>query len=313
MADKSPTEMSKSRFQVILDKCNNFYRSESSASRCAVFCIDDEKVGLIRPEFVVELKKYTDVFLYEEGKGFKREILRVLPDLNTPETRSKQIEHVLQDLRKRNIFCTLRGWRDENYDIKKNYHDKPLMIMERAATPIFGCLNYGVHVNGYFYNESGDMMMWLGQRSPTKATYPNKLDNLCAGGLATGIGIKDNMVKECQEEASISDDILHKLKSVGTVSYCYEDERGILPECQFVYDLELTPDFQPINADGEVGGFHCYPIKKVEELMITDEFKPNCALIILDFLIRHGLVTPENEPFYTSLVEGIHKPLSQYL
>lgn len=30
------------------------------------------------------------------------------------------------------------------------------------------------------------------------------------------------------------------------------------------------------------------------EAMVTDEFKPNSALIVLDFLIRHGIVNTEN-------------------
>jgi len=32
----------------------------------------------------------------------------------------------------------------------------------------------------------------------------------------------------------------------------------------------------------------------VKEKIATDEFKPNCALVVLDFMIRHGLVTPDN-------------------
>lgn len=33
---------------------------------------------------------------------------------------------------------------------------------------------------------------------------------------------------------------------------------------------------------------------QVMEAMVTDEFKPNSALIVLDFLIRHGIVNTEN-------------------
>lgn len=32
----------------------------------------------------------------------------------------------------------------------------------------------------------------------------------------------------------------------------------------------------------------------MKEKIATDEFKPNCALVVLDFMIRHGLVTPDN-------------------
>lgn len=30
------------------------------------------------------------------------------------------------------------------------------------------------------------------------------------------------------------------------------------------------------------------------EAMVADDFKPNSALIVLDFLIRHGIVNTEN-------------------
>ena len=38
----------------------------------------------------------------------------------------------------------------------------------------------------------------------------------------------------------------------------------------------------------------------------TDDFKFNCALVVIDFLIRHGLLTPDDEPDYLRLVSGLH-------
>ena len=46
-------------------------------------------------------------------------------------------------------------------------------------------------------------------------------------------------------------------------SYFFEDERGLFPEVQFVCDLKLPHDFQPINSDGEVSEFYCWPMDKV--------------------------------------------------
>ena len=31
----------------------------------------------------------------------------------------------------------------------------------------------------------------------------------------------------------------------------------------------------------------------MKEKIATDEFKPNSALVVLDFMIRHGFVTPD--------------------
>ena len=51
--------------------------------------------------------------------------------------------------------------------------------------------------------------------------------------------------------------------SVFVTSYFFEDERGLFPEIQFIYDLKLPENFQPINSDGEVGEFYCWSIDKV--------------------------------------------------
>lgn len=42
-------------------------------------------------------------------------------------------------------------------------------------------------------------------------------------------------------------------------------------------------------------------VPQVRENLASGKFKPNCGLILVDFLVRHGLVTPENEPNYIQL------------
>lgn len=39
-------------------------------------------------------------------------------------------------------------------------------------------MQYGVHVNGYFVDENGKMLMWIARRSSTKQTWPGKLDQI---------------------------------------------------------------------------------------------------------------------------------------
>ena len=43
----------------------------------------------------------------------------------------------------------------------------------------------------------------------------------------------------------------------------YEDERGVFPETQFVFDLEMPESFQPVNIDGEVDAFYLLTIEEV--------------------------------------------------
>lgn len=50
-------------------------------------------------------------------------------------------------------------------------------------------------------------------------------------------------------------------------------------------------------------------IPEVMTHLHAGEFKPNCGLILVDFLVRHGLVTPENEPDYIELCWRLRRRL----
>ena len=56
--------------------------------------------------------------------------------------------------------------------------------------------------------------------------------------------------------------------------------------------------------DGEVESFERLPIQDVLAIIeTTDAFKYNCNLVIIDFAIRHGVLTGDNTPEYASLCE----------
>jgi len=94
------------------------------------------------------------------------------------------------------------------------------------------------------------------KEGPTKQTWPGRLDSFVGGGLSKGFGIFETAVKEAKEEANVPEDISSQhLKSAGSVSFFHESERGIHPQTEFVFDLELPYEFQPSNNDGEVSGW----------------------------------------------------------
>lgn len=73
-----------------------------------------------------------------------------------------------------------------------------------------------------------------------------------SGGLSVGYGIRETAIKEAAEEASIPKSLAEKIVAAGCVSFFFESERGLFPNTEYVYDLELPLDFMPTNADGEV-------------------------------------------------------------
>ncbi|KAM6924686.1 thiamine pyrophosphokinase 2 [Xenentodon cancila] len=288
----------------LLRRMNNFYLAGSGRAACSRFEITGAQVGWIPPHVASLLSRHPQVFSPPRGGA-----VTLNPALDTYERRSEAVDAVLQSLRREERLTCLGGWRDEKYSVMPSFSEPPLMCMERAATSLFGVKRYGVHVNGYTVNADGEVSMWLARRSNTKQTYPGLLDNLAAGGLAAGVGIKHTLIKECQEEACIPAGLAAAAHPVATVSYTYEDEEGVFPESQFVFDLELPLEFRPRIGDGEVQDFYLLPIEKVKELLATDDFKPNSAMVVLDFLIRHSFIEPDAEPCYQAFVAGLHQTL----
>ncbi|KAI9532715.1 hypothetical protein NQZ68_029281 [Dissostichus eleginoides] len=288
----------------LLRRMNNFYSPDSCRASCFRFEINGAQVGWIPPQVAPLLSRFPDVFSPPQGGA-----VSLRPSLDSPGRRTEAVDAVLRTLRQEGTFSCLKGWRDEKYSVMSKFSEAPLMLMERSATSLFGVKRSGVHINGYTVSDGGEVSMWLARRSPTKQTYPGLLDNVAAGGLAAGLDIKQTVVKECEEEACIPAAIAEKARPVSTVSYTYEDEDGVYPESQFVFDLELPVGFKPKVGDGEVQEFYLLPMEKVKELMATDDFKPNCAMVVLDFLIRHSFIDPDIETCYQEFGAGLHQTL----
>jgi len=83
------------------------------------------------------------------------------------------------------------------------------------------------------------------------------------------------------------------------------------PEIEYVYDLPIPTDadaapFTPKPLDGEVESFELLPVDQVMAKMREGLFQPNCALVLLDFFIRHGYITPDSEPNYMEIMTRLH-------
>ncbi|XP_015512510.2 uncharacterized protein [Neodiprion pinetum] len=292
-----------SRLLKLAKKFNCFYLSGLHASDCRAFVVDGQQVGLVRPNVMKELLSFPQVFQVQP------EYVQLNPAFRDYAERSAKMEEVLKEWRDGGKFVTLRGWREECYEVRAHFNTQPLLKMDRSATCLFGIRNYGVDITGYVMDREKGLSIWLQKRSPTKQTWPGYWDNMVGGGLSVGYGIHETGIKEAGEEASIPTKHLGKLKSAGCVSFFFESERGLFPNTEFVYDLELPPDFVPCNGDGEVETFELLPVKECLERVLSPEFKTTSVPVVLDFLIRHGYITAENEPNFIKIVELLHVPL----
>ncbi len=263
--------------------------NEHDLSQFKPLYIEQHQVGWVRHEMVERLADYPDVF------EITPDTISLSSRLDSPELRSTAIKPVLETLRDAGV---IPAWRDEIYPVTTSFGGKPLLQMERAAFPCLGIRAYGVHINGFVAN-GPELKMWIARRSATKSTFPGKLDNMVAGGLPIGISLEDNVVKECHEEAGIPASLASRAIRAGSISYCKQVPEGLKPDVQFVCDLELPPDFEPRPVDGEVEAFYLWPIDRVMDVVSnTTEFKFNCNLVIIDFLVRRGFIASEHQDYH---------------
>jgi 8-oxo-dGTP pyrophosphatase MutT (NUDIX family) len=275
-------------------RCNNF-----DPARVLPLYAGTERIGLLRRDNAEALRPFTDVFrvaadrveLVARGGG---------------DAVSSAVDYVVDALV---VTKQIPKTRNETFDVAPRWGEPPIFRLDRGAVPFFGTRAYGVHLNGFRRMPEGDFHLWVGRRAPDKSVAPDKLDNIVAGGIGNGHGLADTLVKEADEEAAIPPGLIARAVPAGAVSYRMETALGIRDDILFVYDLELPPDFVPRNRDGEFAGFELMPAAAVlARIRAGDDFKFNVNLVILDYAVRHGILSPDDVE-YLDVATGLHRPL----
>jgi 8-oxo-dGTP pyrophosphatase MutT (NUDIX family) len=277
----------------LLDRVRHCMRRDMRRFR--PFLIEATRIGWVRDDFAARLRDYPDTFYVAA------DAVRLAAQLDSFAARTAAVDAVLRRLRAQGLFA---GWRDEAYPVTTSFHAPPLMQIERASATAFGVLVHGVHVIGY-RGEGDAMQLWIARRSRCKPVGPGKLDHLANGGQPIGLGLRDNLFKECWEEAGMPAAIAGRARSASAVAYLFEDGDGLRDEINFVFDLEVPADFTPRNVDGEVEEFFLWSADRVRRILAeTDDFLYDAALGLIDFLVRRGVIGPET-PDYLDLIHGL--------
>ena len=266
------------------------------------FRVDGVAVGRVYPEFARQAVDCCGVFSLGDAE------LAYKTSGGSLEQRSREFVGLLHKLVKQGLISHLHG---EQYVATPAGREQGILLVDRAAAPYFGIRAFGQHLNGFIRTPEG-LMMWVGRRSADRKHFPGHLDNLAAGGLPYDISLEDNLKKECWEEASIPAELAIQAVPVGAITYCTDTRKGCKPDTLYCYDIELPEEFVPVCSDGEVDEFLLLPIRQViDRVRDSNEFKLNCNLVIIDFLIRHGYIKPD-EPDYLDLVSSLHRPLTPF-
>ncbi|MEQ9332224.1 DUF4743 domain-containing protein [Thalassobaculum sp.] len=262
------------------------------------FRVGPARAGWIRRELSLELRRFGSLFHVFE------DLVHLEPNLRTAADRTEAVAEALAVLAEDGVIGRLRG---EMYPVIESLGAEPLFDIDRGVATEFGIANRGFHLNG-LVGEGADTRMWVARRALTKSTFPGRLDNMVAGGHPAGLSARENLLKECAEEAGIPEDLAARAIPVSMVSYTMEVPAGLRRHAFWSYDLRVPADFVPQPVDGEVHEFLLMPVDEVARIVeTTDEFKYNCNLVIIDWLMRTGRLDPEHPDFH-ALSVGLHQP-----
>lgn len=275
---------------------------------------DSRVHGLVTPN-IVERMPWTTSFKIDESK----KTILLIDDV--PEKSRKADDIIISAFADIITKCIDK----DIFEILHGRHSEPYLIvganqfchLERFAHGLFGIVARGAHLTAYTRSDSGVIKVWVPRRARHLFTYPGKLDSTVAGGVKATDSPLECIVAESQEEASLDASFVREnVQSVGTLTYMtmYDSpskrETGMIsPEILYIYDLQLPESIVLNPCDDEVEQFHLLSLDEVMLAMRNGEFKTNSAIVMLDFFIRHGIVTQDNEPAFVEIVSRMHRRL----
>lgn len=267
-------------------------------------------VGIIHPKVVESLRQFPG-WKFEEAKDLKT--VTVVGD--DEKARSEVVADTFSRLRESDQFAVLSRWRGE---VKPVFgpDNEVLFSVERAAAPMLGIVQYGIHLTLYTQDAGSEFpSIWISKRSQTTANYSGMLDNTVSGGYRTGEDPLQTVIREAEEEASIPAKLVrNSAHACGTISYFHHLDKYVTgekylvqPEVEYLYEMEAPEGMEPRTNDDEVEWFQLWDVNKLKDGLTKGLFKPSYALVLLDFFIRHGVMDTKNEPDYVEINARLHR------
>lgn len=238
-------------------------------------------------------------------------VLRAPPDGTSLSAHANAaFQAAVDDAINGNVFPTLNGRHIEHFRVMGA---RDFVQIERFASSLFGIATRGAHLTCYVRSRDiGEFKVWVARRSPKLNTYPGMLDSTVAGGVKADHSPLDCILAEATEEASLPTNLVSRqVRSVGVITVSNINARSGLhhSEILYVYDMEMDEGTIPQPHDGEVEEFVLMGCDELRTRMLAGEFKPNVCGVMIDFFVRHGVVTPENERDYVDICARLRRRL----
>ncbi len=268
----------------------------------------DHPIGYSHRAFVEQM---TDIWTSVPGWALDHEKRYLtLTGATTFDERSAVVEKTLRAAVNSGRVKEVRSWVNEPFRVVTS-NNEHVLNMDGSGLSAFGVINFACHLIGYVMTKDG-RKFWVPRRSRHKMSYPGMLDNTTGGSLNATETPFECIVRECEEEISLEPEYTRSnIVACGTAGFHLSRTDSGDPGCQlqvqYLYEMELSQDVIPKIGDDEVDEILLLTLDEVKQALINGEFKLNCAMTWLAFLIRHGDVTAEEEQNLLEICARLHR------
>lgn len=234
-------------------------------------------------------------------------------------SRSRLVAATMFYLRHSNQF-TAFSWpsrRQKTFRPVFGPRNKLLFSVEAAAAPLLGVTRYGVSLVIYGYVAGSNVRgVWIS--IPDASNLNANLGSTLSESLRVWEEPNQAVCRLAYRDANIPQGIIRNFgRACGTVS-CFryhelaaegEERLFVQPEVEYVYQLEATAAGRlvPMFGEGKVQLFTLFDVEHLRLGLALGWFRPRSALVLLDFLIRHGFLNEANEADYAEISYRLHR------
>lgn len=301
-------------FLRVVEACDDFPYGPAADKYYKLYLPDDDQPhGYLLPD-IVEKMPWTSQFSICHKIPRTVQVLDSSRGKDTAAAVNAAFQEVINICIERDLFHVICKRHSEPFAIAGAHYESPVWI-ERFAAALFGITTRGAHLVAYTRTKDNSIKVWVQRRSAHLYTYPNMLDSTVAGGVKSGVPPFETVVAEADEEASLSEELIREhAKSRGVLSHMgvtgkgFPGEQGLVtPDYIYAYDIELPANVEPRPHDDEVDSFYCMTIEEIKKSLLNGEFKPDAGAVLVDFFVRHGIITPENERKFVEISMRLHR------
>ena len=303
-------------FLRVVCACDNFPYGPTDSDYYELYLPgNDQPYGLMLSEIVKKMP-WTRNFEVNHASPRRVKVLDSSHGKNTAQCVNSAFQELIDISIDQDLFHVLDGRHSEPFALLGASYEAPVSI-ERFATSLFGLTTRGVHLVAYTKLGSKIDRIWVSRRAKHLFTYSGMLDTTVAGGLKSGVPPLQAVLEEADEEASFDSEYVQAhVRCHGVLSHMsltgkgIPGEQGLVnPDYIYVYDMELSELIPPKPHDDEVDCFYSMTVDEVKAALLNEEFKPDSGAVLVDFLIRHSIITPENEENFVEINMRLHRRL----